>query len=228
MKGKRVLQHSGTAFAISSTRAVTCYHNIEGHYKDSCFLVRSVGTSVTDKGVVVLSYPSDAIQLQYVGGSSRYDWAVFKRCDEEEFADYVTPCPLDKLPAASTDNKFTIYFAPLGLLVETLPEVKVWKGTTLLMQYESELPTATFECGKVRGCSGSPVVDGRGYVIGFLTESLSEAAIFKAADGGMEQRLECLESHSSISGESNYASYISVLVICRVRDLWQQLFQDGV
>jgi hypothetical protein len=88
------------------------------------------------------------------------------------------------------------------------------------MQYEVSEPTATFNGGKVKGCSGSPVVDERGRVIGFLTSSFNDLASFKT-DGDeksddVHSRASDLEKHTTSSVDSNYSSYFTVVVLCKV------------
>lgn len=182
-----------------------------------------------------MSYGKPHIPIHYLDGSEKDDWALYVRSDAFSFDCFVPICLEADLPVPSSANFLSIYYCPLGLLFDTLPEVVIWKQRTQLLQYESLSPTATFDGGKTKGCSGSPIVDSNGRVVAFLRESMSEMDAFlpatSSAQGArkrkspdtVEDRLKQVEEFSALSSDSGYASYLIGAVLCKLPALLSQL-----
>lgn len=200
---------SGTAFAVTKKRIVTCYHNIDiestettlGSYHGSCVLIQSVDKAYIRRSLSGWIYDLPAsetsVEVQFSSGNELDDWVVYERSDEESFDTFFRVCDEQSLPLPSPTSHLTSLFAPLGFLdEEAVTEIQIWRQSSELVQYQRKRNIRNsvmfLKDGKCRSSSGSPVINKGGYVVGFHTDSFNEPTvpIPKEDDESVPERME--------------------------------------
>ena len=173
------LTASGTAFAVSKDRIVTCSHNVK---RDRTLFKKCVLVSKVVRFSTGDEFSNDQVPIKLIDHNVTDDWAVFERTDGEVFSNFLQVELV--LPKPSTNLHFTIYHAPLNLLGELSSMKIVGEPTTLMMYDDKTVETGRTRTifvdrffvstdGKCGGSSGAPVVR-NGKVIAFHTSSFNE------------------------------------------------------
>jgi hypothetical protein len=234
---KDELEYSGTAFAVSNTRVVTCFHNIGDSDLDGkqpirdCILVTSIVPS------------EQPIPIQFVDGDSKenQDWAIYERTDGSNFPSFLPICPEENLPEVSSDIQLTQYFAPIGLFTSgSLGELKIWADKTHVLQYQLNDTQLVLAGGLYSGSCGSPAVTLDGYAVCMQVYSINELHEYKGekftarvkpltkrslsdVQLGLDQIEDFVGKMSDdISNHSNQMAHASVrseIVLCKIPSL---------
>jgi len=170
-----VNEYLGTAFAVTSRKVITAFHNLVHENEDAKYLLYcSLAKSKDDE----ILYPTYGVPVSLVACDKTADWAVLSRIDSQEFSSSIPVCPEDKLPIVSLDSRLTVYFAALGLLSvhdTGMKTIKIWNDEVRVLQYDGEHDSQIIlSGGKCRGSCGAPIVDLNGFAVGFHTDSFNE------------------------------------------------------
>jgi len=170
-----VNEYLGTAFAVTSSKVITAFHNLVDENKDLKYLLFcSLAKSKDDK----ILYHTYGVPVSLVGCDKTSDWAVLSRIDSQEFSSFIPVCPKARLPVVSLDSRLTVYFAALGLLSvhdTGMKSIKIWNDEVRVLQYDGEDDSQIIlSGGKCRGSCGAPIVDLDGFAVGFHTDSFNE------------------------------------------------------
>jgi len=165
----------GTAFAVTSSKVITAFHNLVDENKDAKYLLFcSLAKRKDDK----ILYPAYGVPVSLVACDKTSDWAVLSRIDSQEFSSFIPVCPKARLPVVSLDSRLTVYFAALGLLSvhdTGMKSIKIWNDEVRVLQYDGEDDSQIIlSGGKCRGSCGAPIVDLDGFAVGFHTDSFNE------------------------------------------------------
>ena len=93
------LEYAGTAFAVTETKVITCFHNVHDEMSETvytdCVLVYSLSRKTPNSPV---DFPTQRIPVTIVEYDEIDDWVVFERTDGEVFSSFLTVCPEQELP----------------------------------------------------------------------------------------------------------------------------------
>jgi len=233
-----VMEPAGTAFAVTSTKIVTAYHNIYDEASTAlsrrCFLYRELSKGFNG----MIDFSSERIDVEIVAGDSGNDWAVLKRVDNSEFSLFIPMCSEGELPAVSLDSEIVVYYAALGILTSKsgLQRIKIWDEKVSVMQYDGIGDSQVIlSGGKCKGCSGAPIVDQRGRAVAFHTSSLNEYDVPEAKPQAVQRKksktvhltkaafsaamTDVSEDISIASSQRWHADYSCGSVLCRLNGL---------
>lgn len=218
------LEISGTAFAITPRRFISCHHCVFDERSLTTFQSVVICSSVVKQAEAIVPDP-DPASLTFAGElhsfDAKLDFAIFELRDEG----HLTPipvCPEHSLPSGRTPGVVTILYCAIGdFQVSELSFLEVWRGGPFsVKQYGhyangSDPPKCRMwlEHGLCRGSSGGALVT-NGYVAAMHVASLDQGRHVWRHVRGSSLAQSVGESITDL--QQRYSAYKEGLVLCRV------------
>ncbi len=157
---------------MTETKALTSNHVLDEEFTE---IVLTKFLNVDKNGAMFIGEHAVSINMIRVAYNVDEDWAVLVRNDKSFFKLYISVCWDVARLSSKFDDEIDIFHAPLGLSVDQgLKEIRIWKQSTHLLQYDNDQKEAIFDFGRVKGSCGAPYVTSSGEALAFHTESFNE------------------------------------------------------
>lgn len=174
------LEISGTAFAITARRFITCQHCIFDERSKAVINTVAVCPCIMKQGSQIVPHPTYPLCYADLHSSNaNLDYAIFNLRPAHADLTPIPVCPIAQLPSSGFRN-LTCYYGAIGeFQVAELEFIRIWRGGPYsILQYgqrvgeplESKLLT---EHGLCRGSSGGALVS-NGHVVAMHLASLNQ------------------------------------------------------
>jgi hypothetical protein len=218
---------SGTAFAFSPNRILTCHHCIF----DEEILENNIITSPArryDNCILSATWDNScpqAIPIVFECGNVDDDWAIFKCVDADfKFSSYFT---LSK-KFRKVGRSLMSYSVPIKFLKNNSyplqPISSSWSKISM-----RNINRVLVEGGSLRGCSGAPCIDKDREVVGMHLCSINEAEDIDIAPKSprrtiseLRDELDSVSSHSNEIAH-NHKSFSVCLIINTINDIMNKI-----
>ena len=220
------LEISGTAFAITSRRFITCHHCVYDEHSQSIVNRVAICKRIQKEGERIVPQQG---QTLYYADIHRYDaimdYAIFQ-LDADMSLPNLVPipiCPEARLPDITSRSLFCWYGAIGDFQVGELTSLSVWRGGPYaILQYgnnnasEPNDSRILTEHGLCRGSSGGAMVS-NGCVVAMHLASLNQGRYFQKHVKGSHLTASVHESVTDL--QTIHSSHKEGLVLCRIPDI---------
>ena len=220
--GPGILEISGSTFAITDRRFITCHHNIFDQHRNMNITTVAICTAIIKTGSSITPHPAHPVMYGDLHiFDAQLDYAIFNLQPAFPNLTPIPVCPVPSLPTAGFPS-LTCYYGAVGdFIVAELRNLAIWRaGPYSILQYGETSATDPPDCkllteyGLCRGSSGGAMVT-NGYVVAMHLASCNQGRyIFKHVKGSSlttEQMSASLTDMQEI-----YSALKEGLVLCRI------------
>ena len=217
------LEISGTAFAITSRRFITCHHCVYNEHSQSIVNRVAICKRIQKEGERIV--PQQGHTLYYADihrFDAMLDYAIFHLESDRSLQNLVPIpiCPEAKLPDVTSHSISCLYGAIGDFQVGELASLSVWIGGPYdILQYgnnnvsEPNDSRILTEQGLCRGSSGGAMVS-NGYVVAMHLASLNQGRYFQKHVKGSHLAASVHDSVTDL--QTIHSSLKEGLVLCRI------------
>lgn len=218
------LEISGTAFAITPRRFITCHHCVYDEKTTTTLHTVAICSSIVKQGDKIVPDPASPLMFGDLHCFDvNLDFAIFNLRGSETHALLPIPvCPEDQLPGIATVGVICVYYCAIGdFQVSQMGFLRVWRGGPYsILQYGhytslNDPPECRIllEHGLCRGSSGGAIVVD-GHVAAMHLASLNQGRhVWRHVRGSS---LAHSVGESITDTEQIHSAYKEGLVLCRV------------
>jgi hypothetical protein len=218
------LEISGTAFAITPRRFITCHHCVYDETTTATLHTVAICSSILKQGDKIVPHPTSPLMFGDLHCFDvNLDFAIFNLRGPETHALLPIPvCPEDQLPGIETVGVLCVFYCAIGdFQVGELENLRVWRGGPYPILQYGDYPRLNdppecrifLEHGLCRGSSGGAIVVD-GHVAAMHLASLNQGRhVWRHVRGSS---LAHSVGESITDMEEIRSAYKEGLVLCRV------------